>query len=124
MASLNPSDAKNLQIVIRLLAACVGHPAVVHVIDAVPVGAPFVKVARIEFGLLEPLDLHKLFLGRSVPDSARVGLAVQGFQELPHCRDSAIVEEAFVGWRLNVYLSVVAVELALEVCGLDVKLSN
>eukprot|EP00965_Chrysotila_dentata_P034745 1156396-Pleurochrysis_carterae.AAC.2 len=35
-----------------------------------------------------------------MPDSAWcVGLAVQGLQQLPGNRNSAIIEEAFVGWR-------------------------
>eukprot|EP00965_Chrysotila_dentata_P205426 6182954-Pleurochrysis_carterae.AAC.1 len=83
------------------------------------VGVLLVKVAGIELGLLESLDLHQLFLRCSVPDSARVGLAVQGLQELPHYRYSTVIKEAFVGRGSYVYLAVVAFELALEICGFD-----
>eukprot|EP00965_Chrysotila_dentata_P199981 6179709-Pleurochrysis_carterae.AAC.1 len=34
-----------------------------------------------------------------MPDSACVGLAVQGLQQLPEDRNSAIIKEAFVVWR-------------------------
>eukprot|EP00965_Chrysotila_dentata_P085264 2813628-Pleurochrysis_carterae.AAC.1 len=59
-----------------------------------------------------------------MPDSARVGLAVQGLQELPQNWHSAVIEKAFIGGRSHVYLAVVALELALEICSFDIKLSD
>eukprot|EP00965_Chrysotila_dentata_P152101 5025858-Pleurochrysis_carterae.AAC.2 len=45
------SIAKDMQIVVRLLTACVGHPAIVHIqneIDAMLVGIFLVEVAGVE----------------------------------------------------------------------------
>eukprot|EP00965_Chrysotila_dentata_P060693 2010920-Pleurochrysis_carterae.AAC.1 len=59
-----------------------------------------------------------------MPDSACVGLAVRGLQQLPDDRNSAIIKKAFVGWRSYKDLHVVALECTLQVRGLDVKLSD
>eukprot|EP00965_Chrysotila_dentata_P070268 2320856-Pleurochrysis_carterae.AAC.1 len=59
-----------------------------------------------------------------MPDSACVGLAVQGLQQLPDDRDSAIIKAAFVERRSYKDLPVVALERTLQVRGLDVNLSD
>eukprot|EP00965_Chrysotila_dentata_P076061 2513491-Pleurochrysis_carterae.AAC.1 len=59
-----------------------------------------------------------------MPNSACVGLAVQWLQQLPDNRNTAIIKEAFVGWRSYKDLSVLALECTLQVRGLDVKWSD
>eukprot|EP00965_Chrysotila_dentata_P009938 323970-Pleurochrysis_carterae.AAC.1 len=89
-------------VVVGLGASSIGHPAAVHVqyqIHSVSIRVFFVEVAGVERRLREALGLHKLLLCRAVPDSSCISLAVQGLQQLPDDRDTAIIEEVFVGWR-------------------------
>eukprot|EP00965_Chrysotila_dentata_P214664 6188312-Pleurochrysis_carterae.AAC.2 len=119
--------SKDAQVVVRLHRSGVGHPAVFHVqhqVDAMSVKVLLVEVARFELRLGEPLYLHKLFLGRAMPDPTRVCLAVGRFEKFPYDWYAAIVEEALVRRRSNINFAVVALELSLQVGGFDVELPD
>eukprot|EP00965_Chrysotila_dentata_P059754 1982141-Pleurochrysis_carterae.AAC.1 len=59
-----------------------------------------------------------------MPDATCVRFSIQRLEQLSHDGYAAVIEEAFVRWRADVDLSVVALEGSLEVSGVHVKLSH